>query len=379
MEETAIHKTGTEELRNLIALTLIPNLGVRRIRTLVHHFGGAGPVMSGNQTRLMKVPDIGGQIAREIASFRNWKQVDALMERTLKVNGEIITLYDSTYPERLRQLYDAPVLLWCLGNISLLDTKGIAVVGTRRPTAYGRAMAESFTRDLVHQGITVISGLAYGVDTIAHAACLKAGGKTIAVLGSGIDRIYPASNKKLARDMVDKGGLVISEFPPGTRPDAPNFPARNRIVSGLSLGVLVIETGEKGGSMITARMALDQNREVFVLPHSLENPAGSGGNILIQKGGGKLVRNIEDVMIEFPLLYTGEQDSGQKPKQLVWRDMGLSGRKEAICKLLEEGERHIDQISEYLEEPSNALMNDLLELEMMDCIRQTAGKHFQLR
>jgi DNA processing protein len=251
------------------------------------------------------------------------------------------------------------------------------VVGTRRPTAYGKRITEKFTGDLVQHGLTIISGLAYGVDTIAHSSCVKSGGKTVAVLGSGIDWIYPSSNKGLARDIIESDGLIITEFPPGTKPDASNFPERNRIVSGLSLGVLVIETGIKGGSMITARLALDQNREVFVVPHPLDNENGSGCNALIKKGTGKLVQDIGDLLVEFPALQFEENEPVKsKPN---WKDMELSGQEAAVCRLLEKGELHIDKICEYLGKSSHELMGDLLELEMLDCIEQSAGKYFRIK
>jgi len=325
----------------------------------------------------MRVPDIGTQITKVILSFDQWPQVDIILKKTRQIDASILTIYDESYPERLRQLYDAPVLLWYKGNTSLLDTNAISVVGTRRPSVYGKRVTEKFTADLVHHGLTIISGLAYGVDTVAHSSCLKAGGKTIAVLGSGIDWIYPSSNKVLARNIIDHSGVIISEYPPGTKPDASNFPERNRIVSGLSLGTLVIETGEKGGSMITARLALDQNREVFVVPHPLDNLQGVGCNALIKKGTGKLVQDIEDLLVEFPALQFDESEPIRaEPK---WQDLALSEQSKAICKLLEDGQLHIDTICERLGKSSQEVMGDLLELEMQDCIQQTAGKYFHLK
>ena len=373
----ATQRDNDRELRNLLALTLIPGIGARRVRTLVHYFKNAHSVFSRTPAELMRVPDIGSQITKEILGFDQWSNVDQILDKTQKIDAGIITIYDDRYPERLRQLYDAPVLLWYKGDPQLLDSNGIAVVGTRRPTAYGKRITEKFTNDLVQHGLTIISGLAYGVDTVAHSSCLKAGGKTIAVLGSGIDWIYPASNKALVRNIINNNGLIITEFPPGTKPDAPNFPERNRIVSGLSLGVLVIETNRKGGSMITARFALDQNREVFVVPHALDNVSGSGCNALIKKGTGKLVQDIGDLLVEFPAL---QFDENEPPKQKPnWQDLDLPDQSVEICKILEEGTLHIDTICERLGKTSQDLMGDLLELEMLDCILQSAGKYFRLK
>ena len=377
MERPATTQRDEQELRHLLALTLIPGIGARRVRTLVRHFKNAQSVFKRSPAELMRVPDIGTQITKVILSFDQWPQVDIILKKTRQIDASILTIYDESYPERLRQLYDAPVLLWYKGNTSLLDTNAISVVGTRRPSVYGKRVTEKFTADLVHHGLTIISGLAYGVDTVAHSSCLKAGGKTIAVLGSGIDWIYPSSNKVLARNIIDHSGVIISEYPPGTKPDASNFPERNRIVSGLSLGTLVIETGEKGGSMITARLALDQNREVFVVPHPLDNLQGVGCNALIKKGTGKLVQDIEDLLVEFPALQFDESEPIRaEPK---WQDLALSEQSKAICKLLEDGQLHIDTICERLGKSSQEVMGDLLELEMQDCIQQTAGKYFHLK
>ncbi len=377
MERPSTIQRDEHELRNLLALTLIPGIGARRVRTLVRHFKNARSVFYGSPAELMRVPDIGAQITKEIIGFDRWPQVDQILNKTRQTNAGILTIYDDNYPERLRQLYDAPVLLWFKGDPGLLNSNGIAVVGTRRPTVYGKRITEKFTGDLVQHGLTIISGLAYGVDTIAHGSCVRAGGRTVAVLGSGIDWIYPSSNKGLARDIIENDGLIITEFPPGTKPDASNFPERNRIVSGLSLGVLVIETGIKGGSMITARLALDQNREVFVVPHDLDNENGSGCNALIKKGTGKLVQDIGDLLVEFPALQFEENEPVKsKPN---WKDMDLSDQEAAVCRLLEKGELHIDKICEYLGKSSHELMGDLLELEMLDCIEQSAGKYFRIK
>ena len=377
MERPATNRIEEEELRNILALTLIPGIGARRVRTLIHYSKNARSVFTQSPAGLMRIPDIGAQIAKVIVGFDRWQEVDAILNKTHHTGAGIITIYDAAYPERLRQLYDAPVLLWYKGDTELLSSNGIAVVGTRRPTAYGKKMTEMFTTGLVQNGLTVVSGLAYGVDTVAHDTCLKGGGKTIAVLGSGIDWIYPSSNKTLASNMTENGGVIISEFPPGTKPDASNFPERNRIVSGLSLGVLVIETGVKGGSMITARFALDQNREVFVVPHDLDNEHGIGCNALIKKGTGKLVQDMEDLLVEFPAIHL-DQKEHTKPKP-HWQDLELSDQATAICKILEDGDMHIDKMCEKLGKSSHELMGDLLELEMLDCIQQSAGKHFRIK
>ncbi|MGK7368901.1 MAG: DNA-processing protein DprA, partial [Candidatus Halalkalibacterium sp. M3_1C_030] len=247
-----------------------------------------------------------------------------------------------------------------------------------RSTDYGLKKAEEFATALVQKGLTVVSGLAYGVDASAHKSTLAAGGKTIAVLGSGVDNIYPGKHLDLAKNIWESGGTVISEFPPGTNPDAGNFPVRNRIVSGLTLGTLVIESGLEGGSMITARSALDQNREVFAIPHSLDNQNGKGCNAIIKRGWGKLVQDIEDLTVELPVTFSEENLSAIK-QEAKWRSVELDTLCVSICKLLEEEALHIDRMSEKLGLPSYALLPKLLELEMLECVRQTAGKNFELR
>lgn len=333
------------------------------------------------KSELAGVSGIGTVLADTIVRFDRWDEADRLIEDTRKAGFQLVTQVGKTYPKLLKQLYDPPVLLWVLGDAGVLDTDGIAVVGTRKPSAYGIEMAEYFTDELVGEGLTVISGLAYGIDAAAHQAAIAGGGRTVAVLGSGIDRIYPSRHRGLARRITEQDGAVISEFPPGTNPDAGNFPVRNRVVSGLSLGTLVIESGMEGGSMITAKSALDQNREVFVVPHSLQNRSGAGCNHLIKTGQGKLVQAIEDILTE--IAFNRKQWTPGSPKLSTkkwrWRSVELDEMATSICELLEDSPKHIDDLGEQLDLPVNTLLTKLLELEMQECVRQTAGRNFELR
>lgn len=353
-------------------------MGAYRIRLLMQLVDDPQEVFRLPAGKLQSIDGIGPVVAKSIQTFNDWEEVDRLLEKTEKTGAQIITFQDGIYPKLLREIYDPPVLLWIKGDPLVLSTEGIAVVGTRRATSYGLEKAKEFSKELAQQGLGVVSGLAYGVDKAAHQATLKAGGKTVAVLGSGIDNIYPAKHAGLAKEMVESGGGVISEFPPGTNPDAGNFPVRNRVVSGLTLGTLVIESGLKGGSMITARSALDQNREVFAIPHSLNNRNGEGCNAIIKRGWGKLVQGIEDIMVEIPVRQASEV-SGEQPKEARWKSTELDELGTSICELLDKEPLHIDDLSERLSEPPHKLLPKLLELEMLECLKQTAGKIFELK
>lgn len=365
-------------VRELLALTLVPKLGAQRIRLLMQHADHPQDIFRMSRKSLEAIEGIGPAVSDTIRKFNDWDEADRLLEETEKTGARIISWFDKEYPKLLREIYDPPVLLWLKGEVSALNIPGIAVVGTRRPSGYGVKKAEQFAGELVRKGLSVVSGLAYGIDAAAHKAALAAGGTTVAVLGSGIDTVYPGRHAGLAQDIAEKGGAFITEFPPGTKPDAGNFPVRNRIVSGLTLGTLVIESGMEGGSMITARLALDQNREVFALPHSLDNRSGVGCNVMIKRSWAKLVQDIEDILMEIPF-ESGEKPSAKRSTVARWKSLELDELSVSICGLLEQRSYHIDDLGEALGLASHELLPKLLELEMMDCIRQTAGKNFELR
>lgn len=323
----------------------------------------------------LKVDGVGKMIAKNIAEFDEWDRVDQILDKTERVGARLLSYDDERYPRLLKHIYDPPLILWYKGDVELLSEVGIGVVGTRNPGRYGLSQAETWTRKLVKNGICVNSGLAYGVDAKAHKTAIEHGGKTVAVLGSGIDVIYPAKNKPLANRIVETGGVIMTEYPPGTQPDAVNFPGRNRIVSGMSHGVLVVESGVKGGSMITARYALDQNREVFVLPHPLGYLKGEGCNYLIQTGQGKLVRTIKDILEEISVDVNPDGEPVEKPS--TWRSLDVTDEEKELCEILDEAALHIDQISEKTGRPTFKLLPILLELEMKGAIIQKAGKYFE--
>lgn len=362
----------------LIALQLIPDFGPRRSKVLLDRTGvkNAADLFNLTIPDVLKIDGFGKHIAKSFVEFDDWNRVDDILEKTLNIGADLISIDDDAYPEMLRHIFDPPLLLWVKGNKEALKKDGIAVIGTRRASSYGLSQTEKWTTWLVESGLCINSGLAYGIDAASHRAALKAGGTTIAVLGSGIDVIYPQKNIGLARQIIENGGAIITEYLPGTQPDAGNFPERNRIVSGMSHGVVVAESGVKGGSMITARCALDQNREVFVLPHQLGYAKGEGCNYLIKTGQGKLIQKPEDVLVELSI-QTDETGTNIEVKK-TWRSLDLNEDAVEICLLLEEDALHIDHISEKTGKPTFELHPLLLSLEMDGAITQRAGKYFEL-
>jgi DNA processing protein len=358
-----------EEQRALIALSLVPGVGPGRIRTLVSHFGGAAAALSASRQALAAVPGIGPQTAAAIASFDGDDAVDAQLKRAEQADATLLPVWDERFPPLLRQIYDPPAFLWVRGALRPSDERAVAIVGTRRATEYGRRLAHEFAAALVRHGFTIVSGLAYGIDLAAHRGALEAGGRTLAVLGSGVDRIYPARHAGLAREVTAQGAL-LSEYPLGAEPDAPNFPRRNRIVSGLSLGTLVVEAYETGGALITARLAVEQNREVFAVPSPVHSKAGAGSNRLIQQGYAKLVLTVDDILVE---LGAGAEAAAAVPTP---PPPALHPVEQQLLDVLTAEPIHIDTLCLRTGlDPSTVLVH-LLGLEFKGVVRQLAGKQF---
>lgn len=378
-----------EDIRSLVALSLVKNVGTSRVRMLMSKVNRPGDIFSLNAHQIQQVPGIGETTTEYILTFDDWEKVDELLNQTERSGARLIPFFHEYYPERLRQIYDSPLLLWLKGNPEALNQPGLAIIGTRQPTSYGVKMAEEYTKMAVQHKFAVFSGLAYGIDTVAHKTAVEHGGVTVAVLGSGIDIIYPSKNTALADKIIAENGAVISELQPGAQPDAQNFPERNRIVSGLSLGTLVVETPLKGGSRITAHLALDQNREVFVIPHNLDNERGIGCNDLIKKGYGKLVQSFDDILEEIPIAeklgVSLSREDDAVPVHIEdtmtqrWEEEGLDEVSQEICKMIQKGIHQIDDIAERLEMKSHEILVQLLDLEFQGLVRQKAGKKFELR
>ncbi len=371
----------SQNLRTLLALSLIPGLGTKRVKQLVLKVEDPASIFKLSKTELRGFDGVGEATALSILSFDDWKQVDEIIEATEKNKSSIITIADPEYPDLLKQIYDPPILLWIKGNPEALSKPGVGVIGTRNASGYGKKMAHKLSSELGEQGLCIFSGLAYGIDAIAHEAALSVNAPTVAVLGSGIDNLYPKEHADLANRIIKQGGAVITEYPLGTNPDAGNFPVRNRIVSGLSYGVLVVESGIQGGSMITADLALDQNREVFAVPHTMENLSGTGCNYLIKTGAAKLVQTVDDILVELPVETDGEHEAlvMDHPKKKGWREEELDELSTNICEVLDKGEIQIDALSDTLKINTSQLLVALLQLEMKGLVLQKAGKIFELR
>jgi DNA processing protein len=370
-----------DDIRTRIALSLIPGIGATRARLLMNRVDRPKDVFELSEKELLAIPGIGPQVAQSMYKFVGWYYVDQIVKRTEALGCRLMIPEDEEFPPLLREIDDPPVILWVRGDVDVLQLAGIAVVGTRSPSAYGKDMAVTFSRKLAEAGFCVVSGLAYGIDTVAHRAALDAGGATIAVLGSGIDKIYPVPNTDLADRISAGNGAVISEFAPGTKPDYSNFPTRNRVVSGMSLGVLVIETKDKGGSMITARLALEQNREVFVIPHNLTNSRATGCHKLIRESSGKLVEHIDDIISEFPDLIV--ETHYEKPKLVSDEPVtpeGLSADEAKIWKLVSmfNGVITIDQIGAGLQMKLPILLTHLLNMETSGHLRRRPGNRMEI-
>ena len=363
------------ERRALVALSLVPGVGSGRMRGLVSRMGSAQAALGASAAALASVPGIGRELAAQIAAADCGEAVEKQLARAAKIGAEMVALGDPTYPFLLRQIADPPAFLWMRGRLPVGEgpARALAVVGTRRMSPYGARVAKEVTEALVREGFVIVSGLAYGVDAAAHQAALDAGGCTIAVLGSGVDRVYPAQHRRLAEALIDKGGALLSEYAMGAPPDGVHFPRRNRIVSGLALGTLVVEAYEEGGALITARLALEQNREVFAAPGSVHSPASAGAHRLIQKGEAKLVQCVEDILEE---LQIAPEASSAPAKPAP----ALAAEEQALCQALAAATEplHINTLCLAVGMDPAAALAHLLGLELKGVVKQMAGKKFFL-
>lgn len=379
-----------EEL-HWLALTLVPGLGARRTHRLLRRFRTPQAVFHASCSEL-EASGLNASIARSITSGCTFEDAALQHQKILATGTALIPIGDPRYPRLLREIYDPPVVLFTRGRVELLSTMMLAVVGTRRPTAYGRAVAERFGEDLARAGLTIVSGMARGIDTAAHRGALAAGRDTIAVFGCGVDRVYPAENRRLAAEIADKG-LLVSEFPMGTPAHPQNFPIRNRIISGLGLGVLVVEGAQYSGSAITAKLASEQDREVLAVPGNVTSKMSWGPNLLI-KQGAKLIQEWSDVILELPtearrqLIDQGKaraggeessQETGTAEPEQASLPMGpatkLSG--DILSLLSVDRTVQMDEVLEKLEGNSpSEVIAALFELEMLGLVRQLPGKNF---
>jgi DNA processing protein len=352
-----------------IALNMVEGLKSIHRAALIRAFGSAENVFRQTEMDLLSVPEMKTEFAHRILhfDFQNAEKEVALAKRS---GFALLTLEQDSYPEMLRTIPDPPLVLYVRGELSS-DQIPVALVGSRKATPYGLNVTNALARDLAKAGITIVSGLARGVDAKAHNATLEAEGKTIAVLGSGLDVIYPSEHRMLA-EKISKSGAVISEFPLGTPPNRDNFPVRNRIISGMSHLVVVVEASDKSGSLITARMASEQGREVMAVPGSIFNEQSLGCNALIKDGAG-LVRSWEDVVAELPLSVANRVSSQQSESRA---DHLTESEKNIIALLSFEQPSHVDQIAERSGVRSQDLLGTLVNLELKNYITQIPGKNF---
>ncbi|MGD0037456.1 MAG: DNA-processing protein DprA [Bacteroidota bacterium] len=358
-------------VRELLRLSSVPRIGPQKIRALIAHFKTPNDVFRASARELIAVPGIDKKLASNILHYTTEEKfADEQLKRLNKLGGRILTLWDKEYPDLLRKIYDPPAFFFILGKIKETDSRSLALVGTRHPTPYGHSVAESLTREISQHSITVVSGLARGVDTIVHSTALKYGSRTIAVIGSGLDVPYPPENKKLM-ERISEEGAVISEFPMGTQPDAPNFPRRNRIISGLSLGTIVVESAEDGGALITATTALDQDREVFAVPGNITEKRSSGPNKLIREGRAKLITNAQDIFDELASQLHLSFDQNDIKLQV-----DLTPTEQSLFQFLSNEPIHIDLLSERTEMSTSDTLVTLLSLEFKGIVRQLPGKLF---
>jgi len=356
-----------KDIVDLLRLYSIPGIGSSRFRKLLNVLGTPKNVLSAGIQRLISVPGIEKSTALRIKNGVDESTISQHFKYLKKHHINVIPVWDPGYPEILKKIYDPPSVLFIAGTINKQDDQSLAVVGTRDPSVYGRNVTEMITKELIRNGFTIISGLARGVDTMAHQTAIKNGGRTIAVLGSGMDILYPPENKRLA-NQISKAGAVISEYPLGTIPDPGNFPRRNRIVSGLSLGVLVTEAGQKSGALLTAYEALEQNREVFAIPGQITSQNSLGTNRLI-KEGAKLVQNADDILHELDSKIKVKKKDMEPPPDLNEKEKEIYG-------FLSTDPLHIDQLAIECNRSTSEVLAVLLTLELMGVVRQMSGKMF---
>jgi DNA processing protein len=355
-----------DDKRYWIGFNLIKGIGAVRMQALIHHFGDLEVAWKASPADLGEA-GLGRKVIERVIQVREEVDLRKLWEKIESQGIKILTWQDESYPGRLKEIDQPPPVLYIRGEYLPDDLFAVAIVGTRRVTAYGRQITEEISSYLAANGITVISGLARGVDAIAHQSTLKAGGRTIAVLGSGVDKIYPPEHRGLAEQMMERGA-IISDYALGTPPDASNFPPRNRIISGLSLAVVVIEAGETSGALITAEFAAEQGREVFAVPGSILAPQSKGTNKLIQRGALPLL-SINDLMQALDLTRVGEKKAARKV-------IPADETEARLMDLLSSEPLHVDEIRNQAELPIEKVSATLALMELKGMVRQVGGMNY---
>ncbi len=361
-----------DEIFYWLALNFVPGIGSVLFRRLVDRFRSPEAVFRAPEKELLKVEGVSRNLILEIQKGPPEKKVTKELTLLSEIGGKIITFHDERYPKRLKEIYDPPPLLYLRGDLREEDELSMAIVGSRKTTQYGRWMAEKISQDLSRHGITIVSGMARGIDSVAHWGALSSGGRTIAVLGCGVDVVYPSENRSLSKKIIEQGAL-ISEFPIGTPPESGHFPRRNRIISGLAIGVVIVQAGEKSGALITAGYALEQGREVFAVPGNVGIETSRGTNRLIREGA-KMVESSEDILEEIlPQWERNKKERSEEDKVFL----GLSEEEKRLYSLLETEPCHIDALIRGSCLEPGQVSSLLLSLEMKGVVTQLPGKYFR--
>jgi DNA processing protein len=360
-----------EEIFYWLALSLTPGVGSTLIKRLVDQFGDPKAVFQAPMKELLRIEGLGEKVASEIRKGPLEKTVERELSLLKGVGGTILTLKDDAYPRRLKDIYDPPAVLYVRGEFRKEDELAVSIVGSRKTSPYGRWTTEKVSQELAHQGVTIVSGMARGIDSLAHWGAISAGGRTIAVLGCGVDVIYPSENRNLFKKIIDCGA-VLSEFRMGSPPEAGHFPKRNRIISGLSLGVVVVEASTKSGSLLTAGYALEQGREVFAVPGNVGFEGSRGTNRLI-KEGAKMVESSDDILEEIMPQWRREEETTHEVES---PGRGLPEEEKILYELLGETPLHIDAIIQASGFEPGTVSSLLLNLELKELISQWPGKCF---
>jgi len=357
-----------------IALNMIDGVGPVRVRALLDQFGQPENIFTASRSELQQVNGVGADTAGNIADWRTGIDLDAELARIEKTGVRVVTRADDDYPKNLREIYDPPLVLYVRGTLTERDAVAVGIVGSRRTTLYGQEMSRKLAYQLARVGVTVVSGLARGIDTAAHTGALQAKGRTVAVIGCGIDMVYPPENKKLADEIAAQGGAVVSEFPFGVPPDRQNFPMRNRIISGWSLGVVVVEANLKSGALITAKQAMEQGREVFAVPGRADSVLSRGTNRLI-KDGAKLTEDVEDILTEFEYLLPKREKSDDTGVP-VQPALQFTEHETKVLAQISSEETLVDEIIRGSGLTSACVSATLLALEMKRVVRQLPGRQY---
>jgi len=366
--------TDDQHLKDWLTLTLTPGLGAAGCRLLIDHFGSPGRVLAASRRELEQVGTLRKAALAAIGGEERSRAATMMLQKVRAAGLFLLCWDDPAFPPLLRAIHDPPVLLYVKGEVAAIASAAIAVVGARAASTYGLQMAERFAGDLARRGITIVSGMALGIDSAAHAGAVAAGGKTVAVLGCGLDIVYPAQNRKLFESIAATGALV-SEYPPGTPPDSFRFPARNRIISGLSLGVIVVEAARRSGSLITAQLALEQGREVFAIPGRIDSGKSEGTHRLLQDGA-KLIHSVADIMDE---LTVGQPSPGDHPRaadpgNAAPMDLDPAGR--LVLTTLDVYPQSVDAIIVATGLPARQVTEQLLLLELRGLVEPLPGGQY---